>query len=100
MGADSLQRALAARVDGELRDENMALIRTRYPRIPRRVSGYNLDALLPENGFNVARALVGSESTLVTVLRAEISLVRVPRYQSLVVLGYDDICRAGDAVPA
>ena len=90
-----IYRALSA-----LRDDNMALIRTRYPRIPRRVSGYNLDSLLPENGFHLARALVGSESTLVTVLRAEISLVPVPRYQSLVVLGYDDICRAGDAVPA
>jgi FAD/FMN-containing dehydrogenase/Fe-S oxidoreductase len=93
------RRAGIYRALRELRDENMALIRTRYPRIPRRVSGYNLDALLPENGFNLARALVGSESTLVTVLGAEISLVPVPRCQSLVVLGYGDICRAGDAVP-
>ncbi|MCP2336305.1 FAD-binding and (Fe-S)-binding domain-containing protein [Actinomadura rupiterrae] len=82
-----------------LRDENLALIRTRYPDIPRRVSGYGLDQLLPENGFNVARALVGSESTLVTVLRAEICLVPVPAHESLVVLGYDDIAAAGDAVP-
>ena len=50
-------------------------IRTRYPDIPRRVSGYNLDSLLPENGFDVARALVGSEGTCVTVLRAELELV-------------------------
>jgi FAD/FMN-containing dehydrogenase len=98
--ADGSRRADIYRALRELRDDNMALIRTRYPRIPRRVSGYNLDALLPENGFHLARALVGSESTLVTVLRAEISLVPVPRYQSLVVLGYDDICRAGDAVAA
>ncbi|MFC4911664.1 FAD-binding and (Fe-S)-binding domain-containing protein [Actinomadura gamaensis] len=82
-----------------LRDQNMALIRTRYPDIPRRVSGYSLDQLLPENGFHVGRALVGSESTLVTVLHAEISLVPVPDHQSLVVLGYDDIESAGDAVP-
>src|SRR3954447_1014617 len=53
-----------------LRDDNLALIRTRYPDIPRRVSGYNLDSLLPERGFDVARALVGSEGTLVTVLHA------------------------------
>ena len=84
----------------ELVEENLALIRTRYPDIPRRVSGYNLDALLPENDFNLARALVGSESTLVTVLQAEIALVPVPPYQSLVVLGFDDIAAAGDAVPA
>jgi len=42
-----------------LRDENLSLIRTRYPAIPRRVSGYNLDSLLPENHFDLARALVG-----------------------------------------
>ncbi|MFB9833535.1 FAD-binding and (Fe-S)-binding domain-containing protein [Actinoallomurus acaciae] len=83
----------------ELRDENLALIRTRYPDIPRRVSGYNLDALLPENGFDLARALVGSESTLVTVLQAEIKLFPVPPYQALAVLGYPDVASAGDAVP-
>jgi FAD/FMN-containing dehydrogenase/Fe-S oxidoreductase len=70
-----------------------------YPRIPRRVSGYNLDSLLPENGFHVAKALVGSESTLVTVLRAELQLVRVPAATALVVLGFDDIASAADAVP-
>ncbi|MEU0245530.1 FAD-linked oxidase C-terminal domain-containing protein [Streptomyces sp. NPDC006235] len=74
-------------------------IRRDYPDIPRRVSGYNLDALLPENGFDVAKALVGSEGTLVTVLRAELDLVPVPAYQSLLVLGYDDICTAADDVP-
>ena len=53
-------------------------IRERYPQIPRRVSGYNLDSLLPEHGFDVARALVGSESTLVTILHAELRLVPAP----------------------
>jgi FAD/FMN-containing dehydrogenase/Fe-S oxidoreductase len=77
----------------------LADIRRGYPKIPRRVSGYNLDSLLPENGFDVARALVGSEGTLVTVLRAELDLVPVPPYQSLLVLGYEDICEAGDDVP-
>lgn len=75
-------------------------IRSRYPDIPRRVSGYNLDSLLPENGFHVAKALVGSESTLVTVLRAELQLVRPPAATALVVLGFDDIGAAADAVPA
>jgi FAD/FMN-containing dehydrogenase/Fe-S oxidoreductase len=78
--------------------EYLADIRTGYPQIPRRVSGYNLDSLLPENGFDVARALVGSEGTLVTVLRAELDLVPVQKYQSLLVLGYDDICHAADDV--
>ncbi|HTW07185.1 MAG TPA: FAD-binding oxidoreductase, partial [Acidimicrobiales bacterium] len=75
-------------------------VRRRYPDIPRRVSGYNLDSLLPEKGFNVAAALVGSEGTLVTVLRAELKLVPVVRHRSLVVLGYPDVFRAAAAVPA
>ncbi|OEV01432.1 dimethylmenaquinone methyltransferase [Streptomyces qinglanensis] len=74
-------------------------IRRGFPRIPRRVSGYNLDSLLPENGFDLARALVGSEGTLVTVLRAELDLVPVPPFEALVVLGYEDICAAADEVP-
>ncbi len=74
-------------------------IRAAYPQIPRRVSGYNLDSLLPENNFDVAKALVGSESTLVTVLRAEVTLVRVPEASALAVLGFEDIFSAADAVP-
>ncbi|MBA2769559.1 MAG: FAD-binding oxidoreductase, partial [Sporichthyaceae bacterium] len=83
----------------ELRDAHLGDIRTRYPDIPRRVSGYNLDSLLPERGFDVARALVGSEGTLVTVLHAELDLVPLAMNKALVVLGYPDIAAAGDAVP-
>jgi FAD/FMN-containing dehydrogenase/Fe-S oxidoreductase len=83
----------------DLSQASAALVRERYPRIPRRVSGYNLDSLLPENGFDVARALVGSESTLVTILRAELRLVPKPPAQTLVVLGYPDIAAAADAAP-
>ncbi|RCV48523.1 FAD-binding oxidoreductase [Marinitenerispora sediminis] len=83
----------------ELRDRHALAIRRRFPDIPRRVSGYNLDALLPENGFDIARALVGSEGTLVTVLRAELRLVREPAASSLVVCGYPDVFAAADAVP-
>lgn len=82
-----------------LRDRYAAKIRSRYPKIPRRVSGYNLDQLLPENGFHVARALVGSEGTCVTVLEATLRLVKSPRARSLVVLGYADVYIAGDHVP-
>ena len=82
-----------------LRDQYADLIRQRYPDIPRRVSGYNLDQLLPENGFNVARALIGSEGTLVTILRAKVKLVDSPPSRTLVVLGYDDVYSAGDHVP-
>jgi FAD/FMN-containing dehydrogenase/Fe-S oxidoreductase len=74
-------------------------IRHGFPQIPRRVSGYNLDSLLPENGFDLARALVGSEGTLVAVLRAELELVPVEPADAILVLGYDDICAAADDVP-
>jgi len=84
----------------ELSESCADQIRARYPRIPRRVSGYNLDSLLPEQGFDVARALAGSESTLVTVLHAELRLVPEPAAQALVVLGYPDIASAADATPA
>ncbi|WP_242884692.1 FAD-binding and (Fe-S)-binding domain-containing protein [Actinomadura litoris] len=97
--AEGGRRAEVYRELRELVEANLALIRTRYPDIPRRISGYNLDALLPENGFDLARAIVGSESTLVTVLQAEITLFPVPPFQSLVVLGFGDIAAAGDAVP-
>ncbi|WCN05268.1 FAD-binding and (Fe-S)-binding domain-containing protein [Streptomyces sp. M92] len=83
-----------------LRDRYAGLVRERYPDIPRRVSGYNLDSLLPEQGFDIAGLLTGSESTLVTVLRAELELVPVPKHTALVVLGYPDICQAADHVPA
>jgi FAD/FMN-containing dehydrogenase/Fe-S oxidoreductase len=83
----------------EIRDSSSAAIKARYPDIPRRVSGYNLDQLLPENRFNVARALVGSEGTLVTVLEAKVRLVHSPPARTLLVLGYPDVYRAGDHVP-
>ena len=83
----------------ELRDRYADLIRQRYPQIPRRVSGYNLDELLPEKGFNVARALVGSEGTLVILLEAKVRLVHSPTHRSLLVLGYPSIYEAGDHVP-
>src|SRR5919206_4338976 len=83
----------------DLRDKYADLIRERYPDIPRRVSGYNLDELLPERGFNVARALVGSEGTCVTYLEATVHLLYSPPVRSLLVLGYEDAPTAGDAVP-
>src|SRR5205823_1560400 len=82
-----------------LRDKYAQLIRTRFPNIPRRVSGYNLDQLLPENGFHVARALVGTEGTCVTVLEATVRLVYSPPARTLLVLGFLDAFEAADHVP-
>ncbi|MGA8248570.1 MAG: FAD-binding and (Fe-S)-binding domain-containing protein [Nocardioides sp.] len=93
------RRAHIYRFLRRLRDEHADLIRSRYPDIPRRVSGYNMDSLLPEHGFDLAGFLVGSESTLVTVLRAELELVPVVEHRTLVVLGFENIGRAADAVP-
>ncbi len=75
------------------------LIRQRYPDIPRRVSGYNLNYLLPENGFHLARALVGSEGTCVTVLEAQCRLVESPPERVLLVVAYPDIFQCADHVP-
>ena len=93
------RRAEVYRSLRRLGDEHADLIRSRFPDIPRRVSGYNLDSLLPGGSFHPARALVGSESTCVTVVRAELELSEVPRASALAVLGFPDIATAGDAVP-
>lgn len=81
-----------------IRDRYADLIRERFPKIPRRVSGYNLDELLPENGFNVARALTGTEGTCVTILEATVRLVHSPPERALVVLGYPEIYTAADHI--
>ena len=82
-----------------LRDEYAGRIRARFPDIPRRVSGYPLDQLLPENGFNVARALVGTECTCVIVLGAKVKLIPNPSKRCILVAGFKDIYEAGDRVP-
>ncbi|HLZ93403.1 MAG TPA: FAD-binding and (Fe-S)-binding domain-containing protein [Candidatus Acidoferrum sp.] len=82
-----------------IRDEHSSLIRARFPKIPRRVSGYNLDELLPENGYNVARALVGTEGTCAIVLEAKLRLIHSPQHRALVGLGYKDAFHAADHVP-
>ena len=107
-GERELQEHLAAggrraeifrRLD-EFRGRYRDLILAKFPKIPRRVSGYeNLDELLPERGFNVARALVGTEGTCVTILRATLNLVPSPRHRVLVIIGFDDVYKAADAVP-
>ena len=84
----------------DIRDKYAPLIREKFPRIPRRVSGYNLDELLPENGFNVARALVGSEGTCVTVVEATLRLTASPPFRRLVCIGFPDPFIAADHVPA
>jgi FAD/FMN-containing dehydrogenase/Fe-S oxidoreductase len=82
-----------------IRDRYGDLVRARFPKIPRRVSGYNLDELLPEKGFNLARALVGSEGTLGLILEATLRVVPRPKELVLLALGFEDIFIAADQVP-
>ncbi len=82
-----------------LRHRYASLIRDKFPNIPRRVSGYNLDQLLHENNFHVARALVGSEGTCANIVSATLNLTASPPFRVLTVLGFDDAFVAADAVP-
>ncbi|GAA4937316.1 FAD-binding and (Fe-S)-binding domain-containing protein [Streptomonospora halophila] len=97
--AEGGRRAEIHRELRELAQRHGQAIRRRFPDIPRRVSGYGLDSLLPENGFDVARALVGSEGTLATVLRAQLHLSHEPPERTLVMCAFRDVFAAADAVP-
>ncbi|MFE6188045.1 FAD-binding and (Fe-S)-binding domain-containing protein [Streptomyces sp. NPDC056465] len=83
----------------EFASSHLALLRTGFPALPRRISGYALDALLPEHGPDPARALCGSEGTLAVVTEATVALVRMPRARALAVLGYADEAAAAEAAP-
>lgn len=97
-GAGDRRAEIAVRLKA-LAERHAEAIRARYPPIPRRVSGYNLPALLPENGFDLAHALVGSEGTCVVVLEATLRLLPDPPARSLLVLGYPTVYEAADHVP-
>ncbi len=83
----------------QVRDRYGEAVRARFPSIPRLVSGYGLDQLLPEHGFHVARSLVGTEGTCAMVLGATVRLVPSPPGRALVVLGFPDVYVACDRVP-
>ncbi|MFD9127706.1 FAD-binding and (Fe-S)-binding domain-containing protein [Kitasatospora sp. NPDC059571] len=84
----------------DLTEQHLALLRRAMPALPRRVSGYPLDALLPERGYDLARALTGTEGTCAVLLGATVALVPEPAARALVVAGYRDETAAADAVPA
>lgn len=81
----------------ELVAGDLARLRTGFPDLPRRISGYALDALLPERGADVARSFCGSEGTLGILTEATVRLVAAPRARALAVLGYADESAAADA---
>jgi FAD/FMN-containing dehydrogenase/Fe-S oxidoreductase len=82
----------------ELADKSGPAVRASFPDLTRRVSGYNLDQLLPENGFDLARALVGTEGTCAMVLEATVALVTSPPVRALAILGFPDAYIAADHV--
>ena len=93
----------AARIEGGLRSlvsDHSEMLRRELAPWSRRVSGYALDWLLPERGFDVAKALVGTEGTCAVVVSATLRLVEVPGARQLVVLGFPDEAAAAEAVPA
>jgi FAD/FMN-containing dehydrogenase len=94
--------AEAARIqDGlkHLAEGNLALFRTEFGRLARQVSGYQLGNLLPENGFNAAKALAGSEGTCAVIVSATVKLAKVAPAALLVCLGYPDVVAAASDVP-
>ncbi|MER6714574.1 FAD-binding and (Fe-S)-binding domain-containing protein [Streptomyces sp. NPDC000877] len=91
-----------ARLESDLRrlvEDNLAPIRTELGRIPRQVSGFQLHHLLPENGFDVARALVGTEGSCAVVTAATVRLVATAQASALLTLGYEDVVEAAEDVP-
>jgi FAD/FMN-containing dehydrogenase/Fe-S oxidoreductase len=97
-GGDSRRDQILASLK-QIADQYGDQIRKRFPNIPRRVSGYNLNYLLPENGFHIARALVGSEGTCATTLEATCRLIESPPSRVLVVVAWPDIFQCADHIP-
>ncbi len=79
--------------------EHLAVIRTEFGRFGRQISGYSLEHLLPERGFDVPKMLVGTEGTCAVTTRATVALRPAPARTVLVVLGYPTLADAADAVP-
>ncbi|MEU3090516.1 FAD-binding and (Fe-S)-binding domain-containing protein [Streptomyces massasporeus] len=97
---DAVQRVAALEADvRRLIDANLAPVRTELGRVPRQVSGYQLHHLLPEHGFDMARALVGTEGSCAVVTAATVRLVATAQASTLLTLGYDDVVDAAEDVP-
>ena len=83
----------------QILEENAEEIGRRFPQVMRRVGGYNLDMLLQENDFNLAKLIVGSEGTLAFVTEAKLSLEPLPAFSTVSVIHFDHLIRAIEAVP-
>jgi FAD/FMN-containing dehydrogenase/Fe-S oxidoreductase len=83
---------------GRIVAENYAEILLRYPKIMRRVGGYNLDSVLGPAGGNLCRLIVGSEGTLATCTEAVLNLEPEPRAKGLGVVHFADLIAALEAL--
>lgn len=81
-------------------ENNKTEILARYPKIQRRVSGYNLDDILDPNNLNMARFIVGSEGTLVTITEAKLRIVPRPKHKALSVLHFSSLIESMEATVA
>ncbi len=98
IGGGGRARAIAAELE-RVGAEVAPLVRARYPQIPRRVSGLNLDEIVPGTEFNLPGLLTGSEGTLAVTLEATLALNQRPRHTALALLSFSDVPEALDAVP-
>ena len=90
---------LFGRLDGLVHD-HLATIRTEFGRFGRQVSGYAMEQLLPERGFDALKFLAGTEGTLAMITQATVRLVADAPYKIMIALGYPSMAEAADAVPA
>ena len=87
MRADGLEGQLYREVS-RLAEEHKNEILARYPKIMRRVSGYNLDEFIKSQPFNLARIITGSEGTLATIVEAKMRLVPKPKWTAMDVIHF------------
>ncbi|MEO6605171.1 MAG: FAD-binding oxidoreductase, partial [Aeromicrobium sp.] len=99
LGADQTMSPVLERLKAVIADD-LGTIRTEFGTFGRQVSGYSLEHLLPENGFNVATFMAGTEGTLATLTSATVRLVEDPAHRLMLVLGYGSMAEAADDVPA
>lgn len=94
------ERSLEGRIYSEIRriaEENKDEIEARYPKIMRRVGGYNLDEFIRENAFDLCKMVVGSEGTLVVVTEARVNLVPLPKHKALNICHFSDLIESMEA---
>ncbi len=84
----------------EIATASAAEVEKRFPKILRRVGGYNLDLVQDNSAINLAKVAVGSEGTLLAVTSAKLNLEPIPPYEGLAVIHFKDIAESMEATVA